>query len=83
MGGLLLMWDERVVENLNACFGGLTVACSFWSIEDKLEWDFAKFMVPTLIVEKLFIWDQFVGLVTWWNCLIAFGEISLCHVFVV
>lgn len=55
VGGILHMWDKTVVGKLNTCVGGFTVACAFWIIGDKLEWAFARFMVPTLIVEKLYL----------------------------
>lgn len=33
-GGVLVMWDRRLVEKLQEFVGDYTVACSFRSVED-------------------------------------------------
>jgi hypothetical protein len=33
-GGILLMWDRRVVSKIDACLGSFVVACSFRNVED-------------------------------------------------
>jgi len=35
-GGILLMWDRRVVEKIEVCGGEYVVACSFRNVEDDL-----------------------------------------------
>jgi hypothetical protein len=39
-GGILLMWDRRVVEKLEECVGRYTVAYSFCNIGDNDSWAF-------------------------------------------
>jgi hypothetical protein len=39
-GGILLMWDRRVVEKREECMGCYTLACSFQNVEDHFEWAF-------------------------------------------
>jgi hypothetical protein len=33
-GGVLLMWDRRVVEKIEECTGSYTIACSFRNVDD-------------------------------------------------
>lgn len=33
-GGVLLMWDTRVVESMEECIGNFPVACSFKNVEN-------------------------------------------------
>lgn len=40
-GGILLTWDRRVVEKIEACVGTFFVACSFRSVGDNFEWAIA------------------------------------------
>ena len=39
-GGMLLMWDRRVVEKREDCMGSYMLACSFKNVEDHFEWVF-------------------------------------------
>ncbi len=45
-GGILLMWDRRVVEKTNECVGEFAVACSLWNIEDHFTWTFTGVYGP-------------------------------------
>ena len=40
-GGILLMWDRRVVSRIDECMGRYVVACSFRNVDDGLVWAFA------------------------------------------
>jgi hypothetical protein len=40
LGGILLMWDRRVVEKVEQCVGRYTVACSLCDIGDNVVWAF-------------------------------------------
>jgi hypothetical protein len=42
--GILLMWDGRVVEKIEAC----VVACSFRNVEDNFTWAFAGVYGPNI-----------------------------------
>jgi hypothetical protein len=51
-GGMLLMWDRRVVEKREECMGGYTLACSFKNVEDQFEWVFGGVYGPNGDVER-------------------------------
>jgi uncharacterized protein YaeQ len=38
LGGVLLMWDRRVVEKVEDCVGRYTVACSLCNTDDNAIW---------------------------------------------
>jgi hypothetical protein len=44
LGGILLMWDRKVVEKKEECIGCYTLACSFQNVEDQFEWAFGGCM---------------------------------------
>jgi len=38
--GILLMWDRRVVEKIDGCVGGFSMAVSFKNVDDQFAlWD--------------------------------------------
>ena len=45
-GGILLMWDRRVVEKIEECVGRFVVACMFRSVTSNCEWAFARVYRP-------------------------------------
>lgn len=51
-GGILLMWDRRVVEKLEECVGRYVVACAFKSVKEHFEWAFAGVYGPKDDVER-------------------------------
>lgn len=38
LGGILMMWDSKIVERIDPCVGEHNMAWSFWNVKDKLEW---------------------------------------------
>jgi exonuclease III len=67
-GGILLMWDKRVMEKIEVCVGEYVVACSFRNIEDKnLTWGFAGVYGPNLDSHQRSLWDELAGLLSWWD----------------
>ena len=40
-GGILLIWDCRVVSKIEVCMGNFVAACSFKNVDDGLVWAFA------------------------------------------
>jgi hypothetical protein len=51
-GGILLMWDRRVVEKLEECVGRYVVACAFKSVKEHFEWAFSGVYGPKDYVER-------------------------------
>jgi exonuclease III len=66
-GGMLLMWDRRVVEKREECVGGYTLTCSFKNVEDHFEWVFGGVYGPNGDVERRVLWEELAGLMSVWE----------------
>jgi len=64
-GGILLMWDRRIVEKIDVYVGEFVVACSFRSVADDFSWAFAGVYGPNF--DSLSLWDELAGLSSWWE----------------
>jgi hypothetical protein len=65
-GGILLMWDRRVVSKIEVCLGNFVVACSFRNVEDGFLWAFAGVYGPNSNGLRRFLWEELAGLLTIW-----------------
>lgn len=68
-GGILLMWDKRVVEKIEDCVGNFMVACSFRSVSDSFEWAFVGVYGPNNDVDRELLWDELVSFMSCWEVL--------------
>jgi len=66
-GGILIMWDRRVVEKIDECVGEFTLAILFRNVEDYFSWAFAGIYGPNSDGDGRFLWDELAGLLSWWN----------------
>jgi len=66
-GGILLMWDSRVVEKVEERIGEFIVACSFRNVEDGFSWAFAVVYGPNSSCDRRGLWEELAGLISWWN----------------
>jgi hypothetical protein len=66
-GGILLMWDSRVVVKVDVCLGNFVAACSFRNVEDGLEWAFAGVYGPNRDSHRRHLWEELVGLLCLWE----------------
>ncbi|KAG6663959.1 hypothetical protein CIPAW_02G057800 [Carya illinoinensis] len=66
-GGVLLMWDQWVVEKLEVAMGLFTVACSFRSASDGFKWAFAGIYGPNIDRDRRLLWDELAGPYSWWD----------------
>jgi hypothetical protein len=66
-GGMLIMWDRRVVEKREECMGCYTLACSFKNVEDQFEWAFGGVYGPNGDVERRDLWEELAGLMSVWE----------------
>jgi hypothetical protein len=66
-GGILLMWDRRVVTKIDECLGRYVVACSFRNVEDGMIWAFAGVYGPNNINYRRLLWDELAGLMSLWD----------------
>ena len=66
-GGILLMWDRRVVEKLEDAVGQYSVSCKFRTVMDQSEWMFSGVYGPNLDSERQGMWDELAGVKSWWD----------------
>jgi hypothetical protein len=66
-GGILLMWDRRVVTKLDVCLGNYVAACSFRNVEDGFLWAFAGVYGPSRHNLRSFLWEELAGLLSIWD----------------
>lgn len=65
-GGMLLIWDKRIVEKIDVFVGEYVLACSFRSVEEDCSWAFAGVYGPNFDALKSSLWDELAGLLSWW-----------------
>jgi hypothetical protein len=63
----LILWDKRVVEKIENCIGVYSLAVKFRSIEDNSIWAFAGVYGPNHARDRRILWEELVGLMSWWN----------------
>jgi len=66
-GGILLMWDRRVVEKVEECIGRYIVACSLRNTGDNVVWAFGGVYGPNDDREMRDLWAELAGLMSWWE----------------
>jgi exonuclease III len=66
-GGILLMWDKRLVEKLEDAVGFFSVSCKFKNVEDQKIWMFTGVYGPNDDRDRRLIWDELVGMRSWWE----------------
>jgi hypothetical protein len=66
-GGILLMWDKRVVSRVDAVVGEFVAACSFKNVVDGFAWAFAGVYGPNGDIDRRCLWDELAGLMSYWD----------------
>jgi exonuclease III len=66
-GGILVMWDRRVVEKVEEAIGQYSVSCKFQNVEDQFEWAFSGVYGPNTDSDRHFMWDELSGVCSWWG----------------
>jgi exonuclease III len=66
-GGILLMWDRRVVEKIDEAIGLFSVSCKFKCVEEQNEWAFSGVYGPQTDRERRLMWEELSGLASWWS----------------
>jgi hypothetical protein len=66
-GGILIMWDTRVVEKVDVCVGAYTLAVSFKNVVDLSIWAFLGVYGPNRDRDRKLLWDELAGVLSWWN----------------
>ena len=67
LGGILLMWDRRVVTKADVCQGNFVAACSFRNVDDGLEWTFAGVYGPNKDSHRRHLWEELAGVMGLWE----------------
>jgi hypothetical protein len=81
-GGILLMWDRRVVSKVDVCQGNFVVACSFRNVVDGREWAFAGVYGPNRDAHRRQLWEELAGLMCIWElpwCIGGDFNVTLFH----
>ena len=66
-GGMVVMWDKRVVEKVEEYIGSFLIACAFKCVSDGFSWAFAGVYGPNLDSDRSMLWDELVGVYSWWE----------------
>lgn len=61
-GGMLVIWDQRVVEKIKKFIGFFTAACSFKSVSDGFLWAFVRVYGPNPNNDLRLLWDELASL---------------------
>jgi hypothetical protein len=67
LGGILLMWDKRVVKKVEAYTGEFVAAVFFRNVDDDFVWAFAGDYGPNFDVDRRYLWEVLAGLTSWWD----------------
>uniref|UniRef100_A0A2N9HVH9 Elongation factor P C-terminal domain-containing protein n=1 Tax=Fagus sylvatica TaxID=28930 RepID=A0A2N9HVH9_FAGSY len=66
-GGILIMWDRRVVAMTDSAVGHFSISCKFRNVLDQKEWAFSGVYGPNINRERNTMWEELAGVVTWWG----------------
>ena len=65
--GILLMWDNRVMEKVDEAIGHYSLSCKFRNRVDHHEWVFSGVYGPQVDGERGFLWDELASINSWWG----------------
>uniref|UniRef100_A0A2N9H333 Reverse transcriptase domain-containing protein n=1 Tax=Fagus sylvatica TaxID=28930 RepID=A0A2N9H333_FAGSY len=66
-GGILLMWDKRLVEKIEDAVGSYSVSCKFKNVADQNVWMYSGVYGPNVDRERGLLWDELAGIRSWWG----------------
>uniref|UniRef100_A0A2N9FU80 Reverse transcriptase domain-containing protein n=1 Tax=Fagus sylvatica TaxID=28930 RepID=A0A2N9FU80_FAGSY len=66
-GGILLMWDSRVVEKIEGAVGYFSVSCKFKNVETHQVCMFTGVYGPNINSDRRLMWDELAGIRSWWD----------------
>lgn len=66
-GGILILWENRVIHLVDQFVGNYPVACRLKNIDDDLEWAFAIIYGPNLDSESQHLWKEIAGILSHWD----------------
>ena len=77
-GGVLIIWDRRVLEKLEVMVGSFSVSVQWKGVEDGFIWACSVVYGPNDNNLRGDLWDELVGIQQYWNvpwC--CFGDFSI------
>ena len=66
-GGIILLWDNRVVDKVESAVGSHTVSCKFKEVSSGFEWAFSGIYGPHRSMERRLMWEELSGIHAWWS----------------
>ena len=66
-GGIILLWDNRVVEKVEEAVGSFSVSCKFREVFSDFKWAFFGVYSPIRSVERWLLWEELSGISSWWG----------------
>jgi hypothetical protein len=65
-GGIILMWDKRVVERIDEAVGRFSISVRFREIASGFEWAYSGVYGPIRAGERSLMWEELAGIASWW-----------------
>ena len=66
-GGVLLMWDKRMLEMTDSVVGTFSVSCCWKGITNGFVWAYTGLYGPTVDTLRASLWEELVGVRQRWN----------------
>jgi exonuclease III len=66
-GGIILMWNTRVVEKLEEAVGMFSISCKFREVVSGFIWAFSGVYGSNRGEERRLLWEELGGLNAWWD----------------
>ena len=66
-GGVLVMWDKRVLEGLEVEVGSFSISCRFRNCEEGFVWVFSRLYGPIKGRERGELWEELAVVKGLWN----------------
>lgn len=60
-GGIIILWDSRVLEAVDFCVGRYSISVCFKNVEDGLPWAFSKIYGPNDESSRRLLRDELTG----------------------
>ena len=66
-GGILILWDPRVLQLVEVDESRYSLSCKFWNIEDNFMWIFSGVYGPTSNKNRELLWEELGAIRVLWR----------------